>query len=195
MICRKCGKEIPDESTFCAHCGFDLREHTPSNQNHTSEEQVPLMFLINKMVKHKVVAIVTIVALVIASGGYILLQNHLEKKKAEEALEVEIERLVDLIGTYKNDNITLKLSVDNTALITYKKDGSSWNEVSCRGYWSEKYEGLIEIDFSQSLKDIYIGREKRYYCSTLYLVGNTLWESMSSIKSQDYAACEYLTKE
>lgn len=193
MICKKCGKEIPDESTFCAHCGCDLRNNLSSNRFRSSEEQVPFVLLINKIVKHKIAAIVSLVIVALAIGGYIGVKKYQEKKQFEAALKKELDHIIDLVGTYKNSDITLVLSADNTALITYKKNG--WSERKSRGYWREKYDGLIEIDFSQSLEDIYIGREKRYYCSTLYLVGTTLWESMNAIKSQDYGACEYLKKE
>ena len=193
MICKKCGKEIPDESTFCAHCGCDLRKNTSSSHSRSSEDQIPLVFLINQIVKHKIAVIISVVIVALAFGGYIAIKKHQEKKEAEAALMQELDHIMGIVGTYKNSDITLVLSADNTVTIKYKKSG--WSERSSRGYWREKYDGLIEIEFSKSLEDIYIGNEKRYYCSTLYLVGTTLWESMSAIKSQDYGACEYLTKE
>ncbi len=30
MICPNCGKQNPDDSAFCAHCGRDLKQTTPS---------------------------------------------------------------------------------------------------------------------------------------------------------------------
>ncbi len=194
MNCRKCGKEIPDESVFCAHCGCDLRKEFSSNHNRSSEEQVPLVLLINQIVKHKIIFIVTVVIVALVFGGYIATKKHQEKKQAEAALMQELDHVMGIVGTYKNSDITLVLSPDNTVTITYKKGG--WSERSSRGHWREKFEGsLIEIEFSKSLEDIYIGNEKRYYCSTLYLVGTTLWESLSAIKSHDYSACEQLTKQ
>lgn len=194
MICRKCGKEIPDESVFCSYCGSDLRVSKPSNHSHTSEEQVPLALLINQVVKHKIAAIISLVMIALAIGSYIVVKHHQEKKQAEAALMQELNHVMSIVGTYKNSDITLVLSVDNTATITYKRNG--WRERTGKGYWREKFnDSLIEIEFSKSLEDIYIGSEKRYYCSELYLVGTTLWESMSAIKSQDYGACEHLTKE
>ena len=194
MICRKCGKEIPDESVFCAHCGCDLRKQTSSNRSHSSEDQVPLVLLINQIMKHKIAVIVSVVLVALAFGGYIAIKKHQEKKQTEAALMQELDHIMEIVGTYKNSDITLILSSDNTATISYKKDG--WSERSSKGYWREKFEGsLIEIEFSKSLEDIYIGNEKRYYCSTLYLVGNTLWESMSAIRSHDYGSCEHLTKQ
>lgn len=194
MICKKCGKEIPDESTFCSHCGCDLRKSTSSNHNQSSEEQVPLMILINQIVKHKIAVIISAVVIAFAIGGYIIYKNHQEKKEAEAAVMKELDHIMEIVGTYKNSSITLELSIDNTAKITYEKDG--WNEITRPGYWREKFDsGIIEIEFSKSLEDIYIGNEKHYYCRTLYLLGNTLWESMSAINSQDIGACEYLRKE
>ena len=189
MICKKCGKEIPDESSFCIHCGCDLKEGT----NHAREEDVPLVSLINMFVKHKIIAIISIITIIVGIGCYFAIQKYKEKKMAEVALMEEVERVMKIVGTYENSSITLILSSDNTANITYKKNG--YTEVSSKGYWKEKFDGdLIEIDFSNSLEDIYIGSKKCYYCSTLYLIGNTLWESMSAIQSKDYAACEFLTK-
>lgn len=194
MICRKCNKEIPDGSVFCSNCGYDLREPTSTNHSNKSEEQIPLVFLINQIVKHKIVSILSVVAIALAIGGYVAFKEHQVKKQAEAALMQELDHIMEIVGTYKNDDITLVLSADNTAQITYKKSG--WNEITSKGYWKEKFDGgLIEIEFSKSLEDIYIGNEKRYYCSALYLVGTRLWESMSAIKSQDYGASEYLTKE
>ena len=173
MICRKCGKEIPDESVFCAHCGCDLRKQSSLNHNRSSENQVPLVLLINQIVKHRIAVIVAIVIVALAFGGFIAIKKHLEKKQAETALMQELDHIMGIVGTYNNSDITLVLSVDHTATIKYLKDG--WSERTSRGYWREKFEGsMIEIDFSKSLEDIYIGNEKQYYCSTLYLVGTTL---------------------
>lgn len=194
MICKKCGNEISDNSTFCSHCGCDLRKATPSNHNKT-EEQIPLLILINHVMKHKIAAIVSLVIIVIAFVGYSANQKHREKIKAETAFMLELNHLMDIVGTYKNSDITLKLQIDNTAEITYNLGRSSWNEKTVRGYWREKSSGLIEIEFSESLKDIYIGFKKRSYCSTLYLDGKTLWESITAYRSNDYSACEHLTKE
>jgi len=153
-----------------------------------------MVLLINQIVKHKITAILSVIAIALAIGGYVAIKKHQEKKQAEAALMQELDHVMGIVGTYKNSDITLVLSIDNTAQITYKKGG--WSERTSKGYWREKFDGgLIEIEFSKSLEDIYIGNEKRYYCSTLYLVGNTLWESMSAIKSQDYRACEHLSKE
>ena len=40
MICKKCGKEIPDGSKFCPECGYDFSEkhQTPEKKkNHLLE--------------------------------------------------------------------------------------------------------------------------------------------------------------
>ena len=194
MICRKCGKEIPDESLYCSHCGCDLRNKALSSCNYSSDEQIPLMFLIKQVVKHKIAVIITIVIVILGFGGYIAMRKFQEKKQAETAFMQEFDRIMEIVGTYKNSDITLVLSIDNTATITYNK--GSLNERYRKGYWREKFEGgMIEIEFSKSLEDIYVGNEKHYYCRTLYLVGNRLWESMSAINSHDYGVSEYLTKE
>lgn len=194
MICRKCGKEIPDGSAFCAHCGCDLRKVPFSIRSSSSEDQVPLVLLINQIVKHKIAVIISVVIAALALGGYIAIKKHQEKEKAEAALMQELNHIMGIVGTYKNIDFTLVLSADNTASITYNKGSRS--ERTCKGYWREKFEGsMIEIEFSKPLEDVYIGNVNRYYCRTLYLVGTTLWESMSSIKSQDYSACEQLRKE
>ncbi len=194
MICRKCGKEIPNESVFCAHCGFDLRKTTSSNQSHNSENQVPLVILINKIAKHKIATIISVLIVALATGGYIAYKKHQEDELAKAAIMKEIDHIMGIVGTYKNSDITLVLSADNTAQITYKRGG--WTKETGKGYWREKFDGgLIEIEFSKSLEDIYIGNEKRYYCRTLYLVGTTLWESLSALRSHDYGSCEQLSKE
>ena len=194
MICRKCGKEIPNESVFCANCGFDLRKTTSSNQNLNSENQVPLVILINKIAKHKIATIISVLIVALATGGYIAYKKHQEEELAKAAIMKEIDHIMGIVGTYKNSDITLVLSADNTAQITYKRGG--WTKETGKGYWREKFDGgLIEIEFSKSLEDIYIGNEKRYYCRTLYLVGTTLWESLSALRSHDYGSCEQLSKE
>lgn len=196
MKCKNCGKEIPEGSVFCAHCGCDLRKPTHSNHSKKSDEQIPLMLLINQIVKHKIAVLISVVIVGVAIGSYIKIKKHQEKKKFETALMAEIEHIFDIVGTYKNDDITLILSADNTATINYYKNGYGYNEVTRRGNWREKYNGgPIEIEFSKSLEDIYIGNEKHYYCSTLYFIDNRLWESMSAIRSQDYSASEYLSKQ
>lgn len=165
MKCKNCGKEIPDGSVFCAHCGCDLRKPTPINHSKKSDEQIPLMLLINQIVKHKIAVLISVVIVGVAIGSYIKIKKHQEKKKFETALMAEIEHIFDIVGTYKNDDITLILSADNTATINYYENGYGYNEVTRRGNWREKYNGgPIEIEFSKSLEDIYIGNEKHYYC-------------------------------
>lgn len=165
MICRKCGKEIPDESLYCSHCGCDLRNKALSSCNYSSDEQIPLMFLIKQVVKHKIAVIITIVIVILGFGGYIAMRKFQEKKQAETAFMQEFDRIMGIVGTYKNSDITLVLSIDNTATITYNK--GSLNERYRKGYWREKFEGgMIEIEFSKSLEDIYVGHEKHYYCRT-----------------------------
>ena len=156
MFCRKCGKEVPDDIAFCDHCGFDLSKSTSPNHIHTAEEQVPLLLLINQIMKHKVIVIASLVVVALVIGGYSIYKNHQEKEKAKAALLEEISHVMEIVGTYANDDITLVLSADNTATISYKEDG--WREKTGKGYWREKYEGsMIEIEFSkhsESVKEI-----------------------------------------
>ena len=197
MICKKCGKTIQDGSTFCANCGCDLRDCAPSNQSNNSEEQIPLLLLVRYIVKHKVIAIVSVVVIALSIGGYIIFKKHAEKKKAESELVAMIEHYAGILGSYKSTSsynpIRLYLGSDNKARITINV--GKYNERSYLGYWREKAEDYpIEIDFSDSF-EIYIGNKEHSYCRTLYLYNNRLWESMSAIRSYDYNASELLEKE
>ncbi len=197
MICKKCGKTVQDGSSFCAHCGCDLRENKSSNHSFHNEEQIPLLLLARQIVKHKVLVIISVIIVVIGLGGYIAIKKHVEKKKTESELVAMIEHYAGLLGTYKSTSsynpIKLYLGGDNKAKITINE--GKYNERSYLGYWREKKEDYpIEIDFSDSFK-IYIGNKERSYCSTLYLYNNRLWESMSAIRSYDYGASELLEKE
>lgn len=197
MICKKCGKTIQDGSTFCAHCGCDLRDTAPSNQSGNTEEQIPLLLLARQIAKHKVAAIVSVIVVTLGIGGYIAIKKHAEKKKAESELFAMIEHYTDIMGSYKSTSsynpIKLYLGSDNKARTTINV--GKYNERTYLGYWREKAEDYpIEIDFSDSF-EIYIGNKERSYCSTLYLYDNRLWESMSAIRSYDYRASELLEKE
>ncbi len=196
MICKKCGKEIPDESVYCAHCGYDLRGKDPSNHNTLSEEQIPLILLVKQIVKHKVAVIVSIIAIIICVCGYYAYKKHQEKVAAEAILKGMIEHYVKILGTYENtscqDPIQLTLHSDNTALFIINYD--EYNERRYKGYWKEKGDNYpIEINLSRSFEG-YIGNKKRYSCSTLYLYDDRLWESMDAIRSSDYGASVYLEK-
>lgn len=197
MICKKCGKTIQDGSTFCAHCGCDLRGTAPSNHPNNTEEQIPLLLLARQIVKHKVAAIVSVIVVALGIGGYVAFKNYAEKKKVESELVAMLEHYAGILGTYKSTSsyypIKLYLGSDNKARITINV--GKYNERSYLGYWREKAEDYpIEIDFSDSF-EIYIGNKERSYCSTLYLFNNRLWESMSAIRSYDYSASELLEKE
>ena len=197
MICKKCGKTIQDGSTFCAHCGCDLRDAAPSNQFNNTEEQIPLLLLARHIVKHKVAVIISVIVVALGIGGYIAFKKHAEKKKAESELVAMIKHYAGILGSYKSTSsynpIKLYLGSDNKARITINV--GKYNERSYLGYWREKAEDYpIEIDFSDSF-DIYIGNKERSYCRTLYLYNNRLWESLSAIRSYDYSASELLEKE
>ncbi len=197
MICKKCGKTIQDGSTFCAHCGCDLRDIAPSNQFNNTEEQIPLLLLARQIVKHKVAVIISFIVVALGIGGYIAFKKHAEKKKAESELVAMIKHYAGILGSYKSTSsynpIKLYLGSDNKARITINV--GKYNERSYLGYWREKAEDYpIEIDFSDSF-EIYIGNKERSYCRTLYLYNNRLWESLSAIRSYDYSASELLEKE
>lgn len=197
MICKKCGKTIQDGSTFCAHCGCDLRDAAPSNQFNNTEEQIPLLLLARHIVKHKVAVIISVIVVALGIGGYIAFKKHAEKKKAESELVAMIKHYAGILGSYKSTSsynpIKLYLGSDNKARITI--NAGKYNERSYLGYWREKAEDYpIEIDFSDSF-EIYIGNKERSYCRTLYLYNNRLWESLSAIRSYDYSASELLEKE
>ena len=197
MICKKCGKTIQDGSTFCAHCGCDLRDTAPSNQFNNTEEQIPLLLLARQIVKHKVAVIISVIVVALGIGGYIAFKKNTEKKKAESELVAMIKHYAGILGSYKSTSsynpIKLYLGSDNKARITINV--GKYNERSYLGYWREKAEDYpIEIDFSDSF-EIYIGNKERSYCRTLYLYNNRLWESLSAIRSYDYSASELLEKE
>lgn len=197
MICKKCGEIIPDESTFCFHCGCDLRKAISSNHTSSSEEQIPLMMLICQITKHKILVIVLLLVVAIGVGGYVAYTKHQEKKRAETELINEISHMVEIIGIYKSvsgyEEIELELSADNTAKLTINV--GSYNEKVRRGYWKEKIEGYpIEIDFSDSF-EITIGSKSRSYCRSLYFFNNRIWESMSAIRSYDYSASISMSKQ
>lgn len=192
MICKKCGKTIPDDSTFCSHCGCDLRKSTTSlNQQH-EEEQIPLLLLAKQIVKHKIAIIISIVVVALCFVGYHFYDNHQKKKAAETELKQELDHFMSIVGSYEGQDKELILSIDNTARLTVNKD--SYNERTYKGYWKEKIEGNpIEIVFSSSFEG-YIGGKHRYAISTLYLYNGRLWESMSAIRSDDYGASEPVDK-
>jgi hypothetical protein len=192
MICKQCGKEIPDESAFCSHCGCDLNKTPFFNHNNSSDEQIPLLILAKQIAKHKIAVIVSVIIVVLAIGGFFAIKKHQEKKAALELLESYYTHILDVTGTYISDNVELRLFADKTAVIKIKRGGSRGG--GYKGYWREKFDGgLIEINFSDSF-EAYIGN-KEHYCSTLYLQNNRLWESMSAIQSNDYNASDLLQKE
>lgn len=192
MICKKCGKNIPDESTFCSHCGCDLRMSTPSLNRQPKEEQIPLLLLAKQIVKHKVAVIISIVVVASCFVGYHFYDKYQKKKTAETEIKRELNHFMNIVGSYENRDKELILSFDNTATLTVNRD--RYNERTYRGYWKEKVEGNpIEIEFSSSFEG-YIGSKHRYAISTLYLYNGRLWESMNAIRSDDYEASESVNK-
>ena len=81
MICKNCGKTIQEGSSFCAHCGCDLRDSSPSNHSNNTEEQIPLLILARQIVKHKIAVIVSAIVVAIGIGGYIAIKKKAEKKR------------------------------------------------------------------------------------------------------------------
>ena len=50
MFCPNCGKETPDHSTFCSHCGYKLDAQMPSGQE---EPKIPPFSENNQMPDHR----------------------------------------------------------------------------------------------------------------------------------------------
>ena len=193
MICKKCGKPVPNASAFCPNCGCNLKE----KRSQSSEEQVPLQILLKQIAKHKLLVIILLITIGISFAGYYIIKKNNEKKKAEIERMMEMEHLHDIVGTYTYssyyNDVTLELDVDNSARLTI--NGNSSRQKTYLGYWREKKEGLpIEIDFSDSF-EIHIGNKVHSYCRELYLYNDRLWESMSAIRSSDYAASARMIKE
>ena len=192
MICKNCGKEIQEGSISCPYCGCDLKSTISSNHQPSSEEQVPLVLMIKYFMRHKILFIIGLVVVASSIGGYVAYNKHQQQKELEEAIAANIKHILDIAGVYENNDKTIILHADHTVEIDYNK--GTWTK-SGKGYWREKFDGdLIEITLSTPLEDVYIGNKKRYYCSSLYLVGTTLWEDLSAIRAKDYSSAENLTK-
>ena len=66
MICNRCGKETPEDSKFCIHCGSnDL------NKQYTQEQ----IKYINRFVSHKLLIIVSIVIFIITVTSIAVSKN------------------------------------------------------------------------------------------------------------------------
>lgn len=192
MICKNCGKEIPEGTISCPNCGCDLKNTTSSNHKPSSEDQVPLAIMIKYFMKHKILFIIGIVVVALSIGSYVAYNKYQQQKELEEAIAEDLQHILSIVGVYENNDKTIILHADHTVEIDYNK--GTWTK-SGKGYWREKFDGdLIEITLSTPLEDVYIGNKKRYYCSSLYLVGTTLWEDLSAIRAKDYSSAENLTK-
>ena len=47
MFCRKCGKEINENSKFCKYCGFDLTQYMENQNNSNQQLQEPTTVVFN----------------------------------------------------------------------------------------------------------------------------------------------------
>lgn len=198
MLCRNCGKEIPDDSRFCPVCGEKIGDIniTKNETSSVDKTTMPIIEIIKKIKRHKRIYIIIFITIVILGCGYIGFSKYQAKEQENELVKNEIQHLLDIIGTYKStgyNNIKLTLLADNTAQLVVHDGG--YDAYTCYGHWEEKTIGYpIEIDFSDSFK-ISIGSKYDEYCSSLYFYSNALWLNLSSIQSHDYSACESLKKQ
>lgn len=42
MYCKKCGAEIPDDSSFCFKCGTKISEEIKNSANHLEKKEIPM---------------------------------------------------------------------------------------------------------------------------------------------------------
>lgn len=47
MFCEECGKEIPDEATFCSHCGCEVKSKVASSTNASNGKNMILALIIS----------------------------------------------------------------------------------------------------------------------------------------------------
>ena len=156
-------------------------------------EKIPLLLIWNAIVRHWKIATAICTVFVLLIVGFFAYGNYKEKRQKEEYIKQSLIHLMGIVGTYGNNNVKLVLNADNTAILT--TETGSYSEKQHLGHWEEKSEGYpIRIDFSDVFSASICGEDNGYF-STLYFYDNSLWENINAIRSKDYNAREYLTKE
>ncbi len=94
MYCKKCGKEIPDDSIFCNHCGTNQKETSSADSKQEKKPDELATVSVNtgclRTISIWIGGIVAVVAIVVCCCLFIPLDNDKEcyqaGKEAHEAL-------------------------------------------------------------------------------------------------------------
>lgn len=194
MYCKKCGKQIADDSVFCSYCGASV-EQVANNESDKNKEGSNVSS--SKKSKKTIYIIASIIILVI---GFFVLNGVIQKQRADREMERMIEEIAaevkhkySFVGTYENNmtgsgHIKLELNGDNTAVM-YLGDDKYSRVRTYRGHWEESYQDILTISFTSSF-DMFGSK----YNTTVYFNDNALWESLTAIRAKDYRKAEYLSK-
>lgn len=174
MFCTKCGKELPENSTYCLECGTRLGEGLGNETKDFSKRKHNL----------KVVLLSAFVLLVVCIGiGYIsyFSQPTVKYKRAEEAVSKgNYDRAIKLytdLGEYLDSIDRLSMTI----LLKHYSDG-------CKLYECGKYDSAIgELEQAEQNENTQEMMNKAYYGKAIELLESKNYvEAANAFKNSNW---------
>lgn len=178
MFCKKCGKEISDQSIFCKHCGEKqiedetVNEICQEHETNTETDTVDVEFSESPEKQHKKLntksiwkgsIIVLIIVLALAGFAYPVVSKQLAKNKSKEEMIAEYEKQIEKIKQSYNHFIMTQEedSIYKEKIETYdaiKKEVSNYDDIATSYEEVTSYINQIEqnnkTDMENQLKKL-----------------------------------------
>lgn len=157
MFCKKCGKQIEENSKFCDKCGAVINDDTVKCGDAEKTNNTNSVLLVKKTINKPVlIAIIVVIAVILLGGGGMILYENYNQKKGDNA----IQSVQNSYFTFLPD-----MTVGDLLYEYYGEDNWAYNADNVVEFWgtNQKDESGISLHFDSVKSDNTVKVTDRMY--------------------------------